>query len=413
MKKEEKINSEKDDGDSKSKLDKHAKTESQKSSDESSQNLAQLDSRRSPTENQNKTESSEKLEIFKKTKEIENHLRFHGALSKSRDDRTAWNAKCRIVLDEIIERIRISPNKKFITFEILLKTYNPKENGGWNEKLQSCKKDFEEIFYGSDEKPPLISEKNTDFEGYIEDKFKELGNKDEVAIFLENMHHLPALLEISKYYFKLVESDKNQVEKTESLLRILHLFGQNYINLVNKKSLRTTGDDSAIMDLFSQEFISSPKPKSSALLLAEMIRWTVSFKEFSAPASEKDKKEIKELEQRISELENKLTESETERDISIEEIEGVKAVKEELSERLESKESEVFRLMENLERERNFLKVASLKSMNAKLDNIHKSIKHKSEFLRAFLERDNPNVKSALKQLDDIDETLRELTNRV
>lgn len=413
MKKEEKINSEKDDGDSKSKLDKHAKTESQKSSNESSQNLAQPDSSRSSTENENMTESSEKLEIFKKTKEIENHLRFHGALSKSNDDRRAWIAKCRIVLDEIIERIRISPNKKFITFEILLKTYNPKENGGWNEKLQSCIKDFEEIFYGSDEKPPLISEKNTDFEEYIEDKFKELANKHEVAIFLENMHHLPALLEISKYYFKLVESDKNQVEKTESFLRILHLFAQNYINLVNKKSLRTTGDDSAIMDLFSQEFISSPKPKSSALLLAEMIRWTVSFKEFSAPASEKDKKEIKELEQRISELENKLTESETERDISIKEIVEVKAAKEELSERLESKESEVFRLMENLERERNLIKTVSKESMNAKLGEIHKTVNHKSKFLREFLERDNPNVERALKQLDDLDDTLKELTNRV
>lgn len=412
MKKEEKINSEKDDGDSKSKLDKHAKMESQKSSDESSQNIAQPDSRRSATENQNKTESSGKHEIFKKTKEIENHLRFHGALSKSSDDRTAWNAKCRIVLDEIIERIRISPNKKFITFEILLKIYNPIKNRGWYENIQSCIKDFEGIFYGSDEKPPLISEKNTDFEEYIEDKFKELG-KHEVAIFLENMHHLPALLEISKYYFKLVESDKNQVEKTESFLRILHLFAQNYINLVNKKSLRTTGDDSAIMDLFSQEFISSPKPKSSALLLAEMIRWTVSFKEFSAPASEKDKKEIKKSEQRISELENKLTESETERDITIEEIEGVKAVKEELSERLESKESEVFRLMENLERERNLIKTVSKESMNAKLGEIHKTVTHKSKFLREFLERDNPNVERALKQLDDLDDTLKELTNRV
>ena len=51
--------------------------------------------------------------------------------------------------------------------------------------------------------------------------------------------------------------------------------------------------------------------------------------------------------------------------------------------------------------------------MNAKLDEIHKSINHKSEFLRAFLARDTPNVERALKQLDDLDETLKELTNRV
>ena len=62
----------------------------------------------------------------------------------------------------------------------------------------ACKKDIEEIFYGADKKPPPISETNNDFEEYIRNKFKDLDNKDEVSIFLENMHHLPALLEIFK-----------------------------------------------------------------------------------------------------------------------------------------------------------------------------------------------------------------------
>ena len=414
MMKEEKINSEKDDGNSKTNLHKHAKTESTKSSrNESKQEFAQPDSRRNATENKDITENAEKEEIFKKTKDVVSHLRFHGALSKSSDDRTAWNAKCRIVLDQIIERIRISPNQKFITFEILLKIYNPEENGGWNEKLLVCKKDIEEIFYGADKKPPPISETNNDFEEYIRNKFKDLDNKDEVSIFLENMHHLPALLEISKYYFELAASDKNQVERTESFLRILHLFAENYINLVSKKSLRTTGDGSSIMDLFSQEFTSSPTPKSSSTLFAEMIRWTVSFKEILAPSGERDKKEIKELEKKISDLVHKISKFKSEKDIDIKKIGAIESVKEELSKKLEAKESEVFRLMENLESEKKLLNTVSSESMNAKLDEIHKSINHKSEFLRAFLARDTPNVERALKQLDDLDETLKELTNRV
>ena len=228
---------------------------------------------------------------------------------------------------------------------------------------------------------------------------------------MENGHHLPAILEIEKYHQKITNSEKIQTDKTESFLQILNLFAKSFLSLNNQGSPNSTGDNSIIRDLFRGEFHSTPKPKNSSKQLAEMIRWTYAFKD-SIARERASREKLKALEEKTKELSNDLAESQRENENSLKSLIIAQSEGESLAEKLKIKEADYDELMENLRREKNLLKSVSSDSMNAKLEEIYKAIGEKAESLRAFLEREKPNVDFALAQLDDMDEKLKDVTNR-
>ena len=361
----------------------------------------------SPKKESNKEQNKKGNNAFRSLSDVQDFIKDAGAFKK---DAKEWSSKQIETLQILVEKLEASQNSKFISFQMLKGMPQISNVKNWVQKVYGKKSDIDKIFYGKEEPPPEFSEQNNEFQNYLESKFRIRDSKDAKAIFFENLHHLPAVLEVIRYFTKLNSSSKSQLEKTECFLSCLLSFSENFLSLGNSSDLRTTGDINALEEIFSRVLATSAKPQQSADIFAEMIRWAVAFKESIEPEIKKNLEAIQQLEKIKSKQLLEIDEIKQSKLQIQEKLETVTKQNEILQNQINQEKKKYEDLWQNYLQEQALLKKTGTESLSAKLEEINKSISNNSQKVRAFLEREEPKVEYALMQLEYLDQTLRKKT---
>jgi hypothetical protein len=184
----------------------------------------------------------EKKESIKKSfsitiNSVKRRLRSEGAGKKhTKEGRKEWNEKSIEVIASILDEIEHSETPALIAFQILCELHLKEP---WAENFKGKESSLENIMLGN--KQPASNADNDLFDQEILEKFTPLG-KDELAIFLENHHHLPHFLEIVKLGIGSQDS-YNSIELKEKLFDKWTKYAKGFAALSRNYSYGSSKED--------------------------------------------------------------------------------------------------------------------------------------------------------------------------